>query len=81
MFCLCCKWPLLMCLGGPLYEGDIEDCGDKLHVICPWHGYSFDVHTGKNELGIWVCKVSAMMTPHALNIHTVLTFHFAKETV
>jgi nitrite reductase (NADH) small subunit len=28
--------------GGPLGEGSIEDG----HVVCPWHGYAFDVHSG-----------------------------------
>jgi nitrite reductase (NADH) small subunit len=28
--------------GGPLGEGIIEDG----RVVCPWHGYSFDVHSG-----------------------------------
>jgi nitrite reductase/ring-hydroxylating ferredoxin subunit len=23
-----------------------EDC---MHIVCPWHGYEFDVTTGKNE--------------------------------
>lgn len=31
--------------GGPLGEGSIE--GGKL--VCPWHAYAFDVHTGANE--------------------------------
>lgn len=29
--------------GGPLGEGTIEDG----RVVCPWHGYAFDVHTGE----------------------------------
>jgi nitrite reductase (NADH) small subunit len=28
--------------GGPLSEGTIEDG----RVVCPWHQYAFDVHTG-----------------------------------
>jgi nitrite reductase (NADH) small subunit len=28
--------------GGPLGEGLIEDG----RVVCPWHAYSFDLHTG-----------------------------------
>lgn len=29
--------------GGPLGEGEVEDyC-----VICPWHGWTFDVRTGE----------------------------------
>jgi nitrite reductase (NADH) small subunit len=29
--------------GGPLGEGTIEDG----RVVCPWHAYAFDVHTGE----------------------------------
>lgn len=28
--------------GGPLAEGSIEDG----RVVCPWHGYAFDLRTG-----------------------------------
>lgn len=28
--------------GGPLGEGDVEDG----KVVCPWHAYAFDAHTG-----------------------------------
>jgi len=31
--------------GGPLGEGSIE--GGK--VVCPWHAYAFDLHTGAND--------------------------------
>lgn len=31
--------------GGPVGEGDIKpDCSA---IICPWHGYEWDLHTGK----------------------------------
>jgi nitrite reductase (NADH) small subunit len=30
--------------GGPLSEGALE--GDSV-VVCPWHGWSFDLHSGK----------------------------------
>ncbi|KAK3094627.1 hypothetical protein FSP39_004196 [Pinctada imbricata] len=39
-------------MGGPLFKGDIEDYKGRCHVICPWHGYMFDLETGKNEIGI-----------------------------
>ena len=29
--------------GGPLGEGTIEDG----RVVCPWHGYAFDLRTGE----------------------------------
>lgn len=28
--------------GGPLGEGELEDC----FVTCPWHGWTYDVTTG-----------------------------------
>ncbi|MBI2106287.1 Rieske 2Fe-2S domain-containing protein [Candidatus Woesearchaeota archaeon] len=31
-------------MGGPLGEGNCEDG----KVICPWHGWSYDLKTGKN---------------------------------
>jgi nitrite reductase (NADH) small subunit len=31
--------------GGPLGEGTIENG----RVVCPWHGYAFDAHTGETE--------------------------------
>ncbi len=30
--------------GGPLGEGEL----DGTHVICPWHGWEYDVATGAN---------------------------------
>ena len=30
---------------GPLHEGDIEGCV----LTCPWHGYTFNLHTGACE--------------------------------
>ena len=35
-------------LGGPLGEGRLEDCV----VTCPWHGWQYDVRTGKNEFDL-----------------------------
>jgi nitrite reductase/ring-hydroxylating ferredoxin subunit len=32
--------------GGPLGEGDLED----REVICPWHGWRWDVTTGQNTM-------------------------------
>lgn len=31
--------------GGPLGEGTIEEC----RVVCPWHGYAFDVRSGEAQ--------------------------------
>jgi nitrite reductase (NADH) small subunit len=32
--------------GGPLGQGEL--CGDV--VTCPWHGWQFNVQTGRNQL-------------------------------
>ncbi|XP_046554111.1 Rieske domain-containing protein-like [Haliotis rubra] len=39
-------------MGGPLFQGQIEDYKGTCHVMCPWHAYMFDLKTGKNELGL-----------------------------
>ncbi|KAL4222088.1 hypothetical protein ACF0H5_018129 [Mactra antiquata] len=39
-------------MGGPLYQGDIEDYNGRGHVMCPWHSYMFDLETGNNEIGL-----------------------------
>merc|ERR1711991_168048 len=33
--------------GGPLVEGDIEDYGGHLSVICPWHRYPISLENGE----------------------------------
>jgi nitrite reductase/ring-hydroxylating ferredoxin subunit len=33
--------------GGPLAEGEVEGT----IVMCPWHGWQFDVRNGQNTLG------------------------------
>ncbi|ELT88043.1 hypothetical protein CAPTEDRAFT_159559 [Capitella teleta] len=39
-------------LGGPLFKGDIEDFQGRPHIMCPWHGYMFDVEKGTNSIGL-----------------------------
>ncbi|XP_035828496.1 uncharacterized protein LOC101860850 [Aplysia californica] len=39
-------------MGGPLYEGDIEDYKGSAHVMCPWHAYMFDLSTGNCDIGL-----------------------------
>jgi len=34
-------------LGGPLIEGDIEEIGSHMCIICPWHRYKLDLETGE----------------------------------
>ena len=35
--------------GGPLYLGDIEDIGNDVEIICPWHAYRFSCTTGQPD--------------------------------
>ncbi|MGH2920889.1 MAG: Rieske (2Fe-2S) protein [Gaiellaceae bacterium] len=36
-------------LGGPLGEGRLEmEC----YLTCPWHGWKYDVRTGKNDFDL-----------------------------
>ncbi|XP_062588563.1 Rieske domain-containing protein-like [Saccostrea cucullata] len=39
-------------LGGPLFSGEIEDYKGRCHIMCPWHGYMFDLQDGTNEIGL-----------------------------
>jgi nitrite reductase (NADH) small subunit/3-phenylpropionate/trans-cinnamate dioxygenase ferredoxin subunit len=36
--------------GGPVGEGDLEDA----IVTCPWHGFQYDVTTGRNVFDVQV---------------------------
>lgn len=45
---------MLTVLGGPLDEGDIEDVGNEVVVICPWHSYDFNLRTGASSTGLKV---------------------------
>lgn len=38
--------------GGPLDEGDIEELGNKLLIICPWHNFDFDLSNGLSSTGL-----------------------------
>ncbi|BFZ26001.1 hypothetical protein BsWGS_29040 [Bradybaena similaris] len=39
-------------MGGPLFEGDIEDHKGVCHVMCPWHAFMFDLSTGESDIGL-----------------------------
>lgn len=34
-------------MGGPLGEGTL----DNDHVVCPWHGWTYDIKTGETAFG------------------------------
>jgi len=36
--------------------GDIEDMGDGLAVICPWHSYDFNLIDGSSSSGLKVIE-------------------------
>ncbi|XP_006456580.1 hypothetical protein AGABI2DRAFT_188477 [Agaricus bisporus var. bisporus H97] len=42
-------------LGAELSHAEIEDCGDSVVAVCPWHRYDFDLRTGKSETGLKAC--------------------------
>ena len=56
--------------GGPLFNGDIEDYKGKACVACPWHGYMFDLESGKCEIGIRVSDDTTALTGVHVNICT-----------
>lgn len=61
--------------GGPLGKGTLDNC----QLVCPWHGWRFDVHSGQHYLraslvqpswpvkleddAIWIDLDSASATP------------------
>jgi len=36
-------------LEGPLGDGELDE---QCHVVCPWHGWRYDVRTGKNDFDL-----------------------------
>ena len=53
--------------GGPLGKGELHGSV----ITCPWHGWSFDVETGK-------CKISEMIEQPKFEIHVVDDKIYAK---
>lgn len=45
--------------GGPLGEGDLED----RTVICPWHGWQFELETGNSPFGANVSTYKVTVDP------------------
>ncbi|XP_053374241.1 uncharacterized protein LOC123532561 [Mercenaria mercenaria] len=60
-------------MGGPLFEGDIEDYNGKCHVMCPWHSYMFDLETGTNEIGLQVHDLKLEAGQIYVRYHTEVT--------
>ena len=40
------NYKLVLFEGGPLEQGDIEELGDQLYIVCPWHSFDFNLNTG-----------------------------------
>ena len=53
--------------GGPLGKGELNGSV----ITCPWHGWSFDVESGK-------CKISEMIEQPKFEIHVVDDKIYAK---
>lgn len=45
-------------MGGPLGEGSLEGC----IVTCPWHGWKYDLKTGRADRG------AARVAPHPVRL-------------
>nr|KAI8752317.1 Rieske domain-containing protein-like [Biomphalaria glabrata] len=48
-------------MGGPLFEGDIEEYRGTCHIMCPWHAYMFELETGASEIGLKVALSSMIV--------------------
>ena len=62
-------------LGGPVCQGTLmnrvterldderrslgDDFAEELHIVCPWHGYEYDVRTGMHPGGSAGCACAA----------------------
>ncbi|KAL4262176.1 DUF455-domain-containing protein [Pleurotus pulmonarius] len=42
-------------LGAEMSHAEIEECETSVVAVCPWHGYDFDLKTGKSETGLKTC--------------------------
>lgn len=40
--------------GGPLADGRVEGC----IVICPWHGWQYDVRSGRQQITPTICQAT-----------------------
>lgn len=62
-------------IGGPLDQGDIEELGNKLLVVCPWHSFDFDLKDGMSSTGLKVKKNTFLMIEllDQTNIHNKAT--------
>ena len=36
----------ILCIGGPIYCGEIEEMPTGPCVVCPWHKWCFSLHDG-----------------------------------
>ncbi|RNA43158.1 hypothetical protein BpHYR1_047217 [Brachionus plicatilis] len=67
--------------GGPLEDGDIEELGEKLLVICPWHSFDFDIRDGSSSTGLKQQTYETRVVNNNLYINTpvTLSLHIQKQ--
>jgi nitrite reductase/ring-hydroxylating ferredoxin subunit len=54
--------------GGPLGEGELD--GDT--VTCPWHGWAYDVKTGKSLTNLSACVKSYQVKVEGADVKVLL---------
>jgi nitrite reductase/ring-hydroxylating ferredoxin subunit len=71
--------------GGPVCQGKLvrrvverldgdrrslgDHFGDETHLVCPWHGYEFDVRTGRHPAGGGIALAGYPVREHGGEIH------------
>lgn len=66
--------------GGPLDQGDIEELGNRLLVICPWHSFDFDASTGESSTGLKQTTYATRIVDNVLYVNTPVQLSLKKPT-
>jgi len=64
--------------GGPLDEGDIEELGNRLLIICPWHSFDFDLRSGESSTGLKQTTYSTRVVDNILYVNTPTSLSLVK---
>ncbi|KAF4582704.1 hypothetical protein EYR40_002628 [Pleurotus pulmonarius] len=57
-------------LGAEMSHAEIEECETSVVAVCPWHGYDFDLKTGKSETGLKTCTYDVVVRGDVVWIET-----------
>ncbi|KAJ8689254.1 hypothetical protein PTI98_013295 [Pleurotus ostreatus] len=57
-------------LGAEMSHAEIEECETSVVAVCPWHGYDFDLKTGKSETGLQTCTYDVEVRGDAVWVET-----------